>query len=302
MESKDFISRGKLFFRDLRKGNEKLKTEIRKEIGISFPTMDKILPQLLSNGPLKKSGTEKLTINPDYQSFAGVYVSKDTIYLSVIDFAGKEIYFETKHFGLQESFFESLREILKLCNSTKAVSICSDEYVDFSGNAQMYDNVFLDERLMNDYIPKELEYYFEKICVTNSLKWYEDTENDELNVIFSFSENEAYYTIIKDGVVIQKRRCTEKIDQVEEFFEKEIFPVWKSINPNNIVFIAPSEKILKLILNNTSKWHQKIIWAHMSINQSFEIRRPTKLIQAKQFHPSESAALYAMYRYYGWTK
>lgn len=300
MQTKEFVARGKLFFHDLRKGKDKIKTEIRKEVGISIPTVDKILPQLLSNGPLQKSGKEKYTINPSYETFAGVYVSKDSIYLSVIDFSGKEIYFETKHFGLQESFFESLREILKLCTSTKAISICSDEYIDLMGNAQMHDNVFLDERLINDYIPDKLECYFEKTCVTNSLKWYEDTENNDLNVIFSFSENEAYYTIIKDGIVIQKRRCTEKIEQVEKFFENELFPLWKSINPSNIVFIPSSEKIFKLILNNTSKWYQTIAMEHMSINSTFEIRRPTKLIQAKQIHPPESAALYAMYKYYGW--
>ncbi|MGM9970002.1 MAG: hypothetical protein ACI35S_06370 [Anaeroplasma sp.] len=302
MQSREFISRGKAFFRDLRKGNEKFKTEIKTEIGISFPVMDKILPKLLSDGPLKETTKKKLMINPNYQLFAGVYISKDSIDISVLNFSGEETRFETKKFCLQISFFETLREILNLNSSTKALSICSDEYFDYMGIAKINEYILLDNHIMKDFVPEGIEYYFEKTCVTNSFKWYEDAEDDELNVIFSFFEDNSYYTIMKNGVIVQKRRYSNSLKEVNYFYENVIFPVWQAINPNNMIFIAPSENIFNFLKDNISIWSEKIRRAGIIVNQCFEVRRPTNLIVQEQFHPSESAALYAMYKYYGWAE
>ncbi len=302
MQSKEFISRGKVFFRDLRKGNEKYKTEIKTEMGISFPVMDKILPELLLNGPLKATTTKKLMINPNYQSFAGVYISKDSIDISVIDFSGKEIRFETKNFGLEMSFFETLREVLNLDSSITAVSICSDEYYDYTGNAKINDYFFIDNQLIKEYVPEGIEYYFEKTCVTNSFKWYEDAESDELNVIFSFFQDDSYYAIMKNGVIVQKRRYSKSLEKINDFYENVIFPVWQTINPDNMIFIAPSENIFNFIKYNIPIWSEKIKRSDMVINQCFEIRKTTKLIVQEQVHPSVATAIYAMYSYYGWTK
>lgn len=302
MQSREFISRGKVFFRDLRKGNEKFKTEIKTEMGISFPVMDRIMPELLLNGPLKATTTKKLMINPNYQSFAGVYISKDSIDISVIDFSGKKIRFETKKFGLEMSFFETLREILNLDSSIMAVSICSDKYYDYMGNAKINDYFYIDNQIIKEYISEGIEYYFEKTCVTNSFKWYEDAESDELNVIFSFFEDDSYYTIMKNGVIVQKRRYTRSLYKINDFYENVVFPVWQTINPDNMIFIAPSENIFNFIKYNIPIWSEKIKRSDMVINQCFEVRRPTKLIVQKQVHSSEAAAIYAMYSYYGWTK
>ena len=302
MQSREFISRGKVFFRDLRKGNAKYKTEIKTEMGISFPVMDKVMPELLLNGPLKSTTTKKLLINPNYQSFAGVYISKDSIDISVIDFSGREIRFETKNFGLEMSFFETLREVLNLDSSIMAVSICSDTYFDYNGIAKISDYFCIDNKLIKEYVPEEIEYYFEKTCVTNSFKWYDDAESDELNVIFSFFEDDSYYTIMKNGVIVQKRRYLKSLKTINEFYENIVFPVWQTINPDNMIFIAPSEDIFDFIKYNIPVWSEKIKRSDMVLNQCFEIRKTTKLIVQKQIHPSIAAAIYAMYRYYGWTK
>lgn len=302
MQSREFISRGKAFFRDLRKGNEKFKSEIKTEMGISFPVIDKIMPNLLLNGPLKATTTKKLMINPNYQSFAGIYISKDSIDISVIDFSGKEIHFETKKFGLELSFFEALREVLNLDSSIKGVSICSDDYYDYYGNAKINEYFFIDNKFIKEYLPDGIEYYFEKTCVTNSFKWYEDAESDELNVIFSFFGDDSYYTIMKNGVIVQKRRYTKSLEKISDFYENVIFPVWQTINPDNMIFIAPFENIFDFIKCNIPTWSEKIKMSDMVINQCFEIKTRTKLIVQEQNHPSEAAAFHAMYSYYGWTK
>ena len=154
---------------------------------------------------------------------------------------------------------------------------------------------------MKEFIPKGMSFYGEKICEANSLKYYDDNEDEELNVIFSFFENTCQYTIMKNGTIIQKRRAHTNIKETEEFYKDVVFPVWQIINPDKMIFIVSNEEIFNLLNNKISEWKENITVYNEHINAGFDSREPTELIVNKQFHPSESAAIHALYRYYGWT-
>ena len=301
MQSKEIISRWKVSFRELRKGKEKQKNDLVQESGISWSTINKVLPDLVSVGALKESQGNKLVINPEYEYFAGIYISQNIVELSMIDFSGKEKLFRTKVFSDQQTYVDALIEILKInhIKNIKAVSICADDYFGYMG-AEVFYLPTNSNQMKGLFVPEWQELYFAKTCETNALKWYEETGNSELNVIFSFSEDKTYYTIMKNGFIIQNRRYCESIKNVKNFYTDVILPVWKAINPSNMVFVASSEEILNIINENIEEWQKHIGIHQLIINKEFELREPTKLIATEYSRPSESAALYALYSYYGW--
>ena len=299
MQTRELVSLGKAFFRDLRRNHEKNISQIRSEVGIAYPTIKYNWDKLFTNGPLLDTGKNKFVINSDYQSFAGIYVSKDTIDLSVIDFSGKEIKYMSKKYNGNYIFYEVLQEIfLSLDSSVEAVAICSDEYLEGTKPPKINELIWVNDSFIKEKLPESIEYYFEKTCVTNSFKWYEDSANDELNVIFSLSEQNSFYTIMKNGVIVQKRIT---YGLCEDFYEKVIKPVWQSINPNNMVFVNFSNMKSDVLESYISEWQNKIRISHLNLNKDFETREYTNLICFDKFHKSKGSALYALYTYYGWT-
>lgn len=304
MQSREAISKAPNYFRHLRKGEAKFKQTLHNEMGISFPTLAKTLDNLLSDEALKETTDGKLLINPSYVSFAGVYISKGTIELSVIDFSGKEIHTDSKKFVDKISCTEALAEILKLeyPENIKAVSICSHHYFNHGNYADFNYFLGLSNDSIRKFVPEGIEFYLGKTCETNSWKWYDDTEDNGLNVVFSFFKNNTYYTIMKNGAVIQKRRYSDTFTSEDIFGNTVLFPVWKAINPDNMIFIESDENDIDLIKQNISAWQNKMMICHNTFNQSFEMRDETKLIVSKKFCPSVGAAFHALYSYYGWAR
>ena len=307
MQSKKIITDGKLFFRSLRKNEIKNRTkeELAKELGVSFPKLIKLLKDLTCNGVIIEDSKEKLIPNPNYASFAGIYITDDFVELSVIDFSGKEIYHNSKSFYDAASCVESLVEILRFkeLQNVKCVAICSDNYLESTTHTLNQYLLITDDNMRN-FIPEGIEIYFEKVCVTNSWKWidtYFNLEDHDLNVIISFYMNDCYYTIVKDGSIIQKRKCCDIVKEKEVFYKDVIFPILKFISPDNIIIIKPYEENFDFIENNLSELSHKSIMDYYTVTRNFESmkRNPNGMI-AEEINPPESAALYAMYKYYGW--
>ncbi len=316
MQSREIISRSKNVFRELRKGNEKNINDIVKESGVAWSTVKSVLQNMVKNNIVKETGNKTKTgvvLNPKSESFSGVYIAGNTIYLSVVDFYGKKIHSTLKQFDDSLSFQKVLQEILqelKKFKNLKAVSICCDEYFEESTNDGMVyptSNYCLRPILLDYYIPKGVEYYVTKTCITTSYWWCDTNDvseirDEDLNVIFSFSKDKCYYTIMANSQIIQKREIYGIKKDEKSFLDEIIIPIWKIINPNNMIFIVPDDPELKFIKENISNLSQEIIWKHWTINKDFERREPTKLIAKELQCPSEGAAIYAMYRYYGWAK
>jgi len=306
MQSKEFISIAKDSFRQLRKDRGKLKNDLVEESGISWATLHGALKDMLECKVLKELPDKTLIINPNYQYFAGVYISKDSIDLSIIDFKGTEQYFESKKVknGMWAyAFVETLKN--EWLSKVKAIAICSDTYLESSDSYRLNDFLWINDTFTRKYVPNNIEIFYGGTCETNSWKGYDhfNLQDDKLNVIFSFYEQNCYYTIMKNGFIIQKRRYhTGIIKDAEWFFKNIIIPVCNAINPDNMIFMTTSEEISKFIKENILKWQEESVMYYWSTNQSFELRGPTNMIANEQAHPSEAAALYAMYGYYGWAK
>lgn len=280
-------------------------SELAKKSGISWPTMNNLKKHLIDCGALKNTSSDKLVLNPEYESFAGIYFKENAIELSIIDFSGKQIYFVSKSYSTALECVETLVELLRFkeLQKVKAVTICSDDYYIESNAASLNQYLLLNDTDLRHFVPQGIEYCCEKTCVTNSFKWYDvyNPNDDELNVIISFYKDNCYYAILKNNFVIQKRRCTNIVKESEEFYKDVIFPILKFINPDNIIFIRPYDESFDFIENNISLLKHKITIDYYNLNRGFgTFERKTTKCDIVEIKPAESAALYAMYRYYGW--
>ncbi len=309
MQSIEFISKSRKSFRELRRGEEKQIKELANASGFSWPTTSTFVKELIESGMLirnTKGSLALVALNQSFnESFAGLYISKDVIYVSVIDITGKEIFFDSKNIGEEDTFYNVLEKVLNLpeLSGIKAISISSDNYFDDTvGDSRISQSLWLPKKLIEKLFPEEVEHYYAKTCITNTWKWYDDYEiqDDDLNVVFSLSEDNCYYTIMKNCQIIQKRICDGIGKDKENFLENVVIPTWKAINPDNMIFITWSKEISKFTKENLSKWNDEIVKNHYAINKDFEIGEITKLVVSEQPNFSISAAIYAMYRYYGW--
>ncbi len=305
-----YIHKFEEIYRRLRNGKQIYYKDFHDLAKLSWITTQKLIDELTDYGAIKKCSNSKYVLNPKACFFAGIYISKYNIELSIIDLDGEEIIYKCDKYIDLSTLINSLQEMIKEAGliKCKAISICSDNYMIIKeGIYRMTDYITLIDSAIEYKIPKELVYYLENSCVTNSWKWYADNDikKSDLNVIVSFLEDRYFYTVMKNGMLIQKVVSANVQKDLENFYEDLIMPIVKSINPDNFIFLAPSDDMYNLIQNKIEdSWIDKTFCNKADIFKfdNWEYIYPTNMITKICSRVSHGAAMHALYKYFGWIK
>lgn len=306
MKISEYLPLAKYAFRELRKGKDVTVKDFAALMNLSWPTTRVFVDELIKIGYLVENPITKFVrLNPHLKSknFVGIYISKKSIEISTINFFGKEIDYEKLLLNENSNIWDILKEKITSLKEIGAIAITSDDMlIQSNGDVTIPGIIFLSTLLKEQIKNEDIKLFFVKTNETTTIKCFEDYElnKEDLNIVMYFHERNYYYTISKNDEILRAIKGVGQIDLYEELFEKSIKPICNSINPDNFIIISSSKEEFQIALTAQYDWLSKMLQLDNMQTNIYEGRGFTKIIVNSYFKPSESAGLYALYKYFEW--